>query len=126
MAKDFSKRPTPIFTASYALLLDIHTATEKMPRALKHGLGEELSRTGVQLVARITSALSGNPDKQVLREASWRLDELRVLVRLAKDMRGFSIGQYEKFSLQTDDVGRQLGAWMRRRREQTPITEPTA
>jgi len=117
MAKDFSKQAPPIFSACYALLLDIHKVVERLPRSIRYSVGEELSKTGVHLVARITSALSGNPDPQVLRDASWRLDELRVLVRLTKDMRGMSLGQYEKFSLQTDEVGRQLGAWLRKKRE---------
>ena len=49
----------------------------------------------------------------LLREASFSLDVLKTLTRLAKDTGALEDGAYIGLQEQLQDVGRQLGGWIK-------------
>ena len=48
-----------------------------------------------------------------LEKISIRLNFLRVLIRLMKDIKSISIKKYASFEEATDEIGRMLGGWIR-------------
>ncbi|MBM3205187.1 four helix bundle protein [Candidatus Uhrbacteria bacterium] len=49
----------------------------------------------------------------LLRQASFTLDVLKVLVRLAKDIKALPEGTYIQLQGQMQEVGKQLGGWIK-------------
>lgn len=53
------------------------------------------------------------PKLELLYRLSERLELLRVCMRLVCDMKCLEVRQYEYFSKQIDEIGRQLGGWIK-------------
>ena len=51
--------------------------------------------------------------KALFARLNLTLEKLRVLSRVLKDRRAFSIAQYEFFNRELNSVGRMLGGWMK-------------
>jgi hypothetical protein len=62
---------------------------------------------------RVTQAAYRRQRATLLAEANDVLNRLRVLLRLAHELKLLSGGQYENVSARVSEAGRMLGAWMR-------------
>ena len=49
----------------------------------------------------------------ILREASFICDELKILLRLAKDTRGLSLKHFIQLQKALQEIGKQLGGWIK-------------
>jgi hypothetical protein len=92
---------------------------DKLPRLRRFTLGERLERTLLELLLQAAYTREKQP---ALQRANLRLDVARHLWRLAHELQGISTRSYAHGAGLMDDLGRQIGAWLRnrRQREQTP------
>ena len=51
---------------------------------------------------------------RILKRISIRLDVLRTLIRLAKDLKFLNIRRYENTAVKMNEIGRLLNGWMKR------------
>ena len=51
--------------------------------------------------------------KPLLKSSNLQLEKLRYLVRLSKDLQCIDLQRYEVISKKMDDIGRQVGAWLK-------------
>ena len=109
-----------VFSRTYDLLLWLVPAVERFPRRQRYVLGERVQRSALDVLECIISAHSGLDRPGSLRRASVELDRLRVLMRLALDMRLVSPGAHGHFAVMCDEVGRLLGGWLRSCRRSGP------
>jgi hypothetical protein len=85
-------KESPIFSRTYDMLLWLIPQTLKFPRAHRFGLGERVTHLALDF-------------------QETRLAQLRQSLRLCKDLRLLSLGQYEHIAAQLVEIGRLLGGW---------------
>lgn len=103
----------PIYKVAYDLLDVITDLSKNMPRDFKVSIGGKLRDECVEIVTLIFRA-------NVAREKSAHLDTLierlqvsELLLRLSRDKRLISTGQYSKAVELTTSIGKQASGWRR-------------
>lgn len=107
---------SPVYSRTYDLLLWLLPQATRFPRQHRFGLGERLVRRALDFQEALIAAGQANPDRRrsLLLEADTLLSQLRALVRLCKDLELLSLQQYEHAGRLLSEVGRLLGAWLRK------------
>lgn len=116
---------SPIFTHTYDLLRWLLPIAAQMPREHRSGLAQRIPETVFdfqQLL--ITASKSIGEPAEVLRRADVRLAEVRLLLRLARDLHVLSFKHYEEGARRTGEIGRLLGGWLRRVETLSPASGP--
>jgi hypothetical protein len=106
---------------TYDLLLWLVRATLKFPRSQRFVLARTVQWTVLQFHERlIEAALLSKRDPAAafdrLNQADVLLVKLRFYLRLCHDLALLSDGQYAHVSGMVDEVGRLLGAWIKKAR----------
>lgn len=107
-------RESPIFTHLYDMLRWLLPLVGTLPRAHRSGLARQLPDAAFRLQTALLRAAK-QPERTALylREADAALAELRLLLRLTKDLAAIPFNQYEMAVRLLDPIGRLLGGWQR-------------
>jgi hypothetical protein len=108
LAKDL-----PIYKVAYDLLDVITTLAANMPRDFKQSIGGKLRDECVEIVVLIFRANCAQEKAPHLETLIERLQVAELLLRLSRDKRLISTGQYAKAVELTTSVGKQAGGWRR-------------
>ena len=103
----------PIYRAAYSLLDVITDLARNMPKDFKASIGGKLRDECVEIVTLIFRA---NCAKEKARHIEVLLEHLQVtelLLRLSRDKRLISTGQYAKAIEITTSIGKQASGWRR-------------
>ena len=100
-----------IFQKIYDFLLWLHPVVNKFPKSQRFVLGQRIENKTLDLLHSIVVANSERDKSITLGRASVELDELRILVRLSKDLRFVTIGQYGVAAEKLNEIGRLLSGW---------------
>ena len=101
----------------HELLLWLIPQLDKFPRSRRFTLGERLEAGLLDVLELLVEAAYSRNKEAPLRRANLRLDVVRHLWRLAHELKVMAIRQYEHGAKLIDEVGRQIGGWLR---SQTP------
>lgn len=102
-----------IFEKTYDLILWIYPTVNKFPKSQRFVLGQHIENTVLELLEGIIEANSQSNKSFYLKNLSLKLDKLRILMRLGKDLKFISIRQYEFVSGNINEVGKMLGGWLK-------------
>lgn len=102
-----------ILQKMYDFYLWFYPALGRYPKHEKFVLTTQTKETCVQIMTLIVKANKVRNRKPVLFEIDAELEKLRLLVRLAKDLKYLSIRKYGLVSQKLNEIGRLLGGWMR-------------
>jgi len=102
-----------VITHTYDLLVWTLQHTAKFPRSHRHGLGQRIEDKLHRLLDALVEAKFSSEKKEVLRQASLRVEDLRLLFRITRDLRILSISSQGFASQRLDQIGKQLGGWRR-------------
>lgn len=113
-SKEFQE--SPLYSRTYDLLLWLIPQAQKFPRAHRFGVAERIQTLLFNFQDLITAAgkETGNARRDLLRKADINLAQLRVWMRLSRDMSLLSLSQYEHGSGLLSEVGKLLGAWIKK------------
>jgi hypothetical protein len=100
-------------TRIYDLVLWILRLIRKFPKDYKFWLGTRMAETGLDLLRLGTHAAYTADRRQILISANLCVDDLRHLFRLCLDLRLLSADQHEYAASGLNDIGRQVGGWMK-------------
>lgn len=105
----------PLLKRTYDLYKTFHQYRMTVPKHDRHTLYEKAERVILDLIESIYHAgYTGSGSKLALLEkASAKLNLLRLLVRLMKDTKTLDLKKYTALQQIIDDIGRQLGGWVR-------------
>ena len=103
----------PIYKVAYDLLDAITDLAKNMPRDFKQSIGGKLRDEGVEIVVLIFRANCAREKAPHLETLIERLQVTELLLRLSRDKRLISTGQYAKAIELTNKVGKQAGGWRR-------------
>ena len=113
---DPARATGPALEAMYRFLLWLVPTIEGFPRSQKFMLGDRIQSIALAVLeALIEATYSRSRDRQ-LSEANLGLEKLRVLFRLAKDLRHLDARRYEHAARSLDEVGRMVGGWIKANR----------
>jgi hypothetical protein len=106
-------KESPIFTRTYDLLRWLIPMTVKFPRQQRFVLAEALQRTALRFQERLIEAARAADPSPSLHQADTDLTKLRLYLRLCRDLRLMSMGQYAHAARMVNEVGRLLGGWLK-------------
>jgi len=108
-------KESPLFVRTYDMLLWLIPQVQKFPRIHRFGLAEHIQKLGFGFQDSLVAAgkSSGKERQDWLRKADIQLEQLRVCLRLVRDLQLWSVSQYEHSAKQVMEVGRLLGAWIK-------------
>ena len=86
---------------------------DKFPRLRRFTLGERLERTLLDVLELLLEAAYTRNKATALQRANLRLEVARHLWRLAHELEAVSIRRYAHGAGLMDDLGRQIGGWLR-------------
>lgn len=97
----------------YQLLLWLIPVLDGMPRRQKFQLADRLQTQAQQVLDSLIEAAYTRQREPLLRQANLGLEKLRYGLRLAKDLALLTFRQYEHAARLVDELGRQVGGWLR-------------
>lgn len=108
-------------TRVYDLLLWIIPTLEKFPKSQRFLLGDRIENLLLDIMELIIQAVYTKNKTAFLKEANLKIEKLRYLIRLSKDMKYLTIKKYEFASKSLNDIGSEIGGWLKytQAREQT-------
>ena len=105
-----------IWQKSYDLAKDLIQMSERFPRPQQHGgLASEVRQAALGLIQTVMLA-NCSQGTAVNQDLDQGIDYLQVIVRLARDLRYISIGQYEDISRRIIELGKMNNGWMKAKR----------
>ncbi|CAI4031357.1 Diversity-generating retroelement protein Avd [Nitrospira tepida] len=101
--------------ACHELLLWLIPQLDKFPRSRRFTLGERLEAGSIEVLELLVEAAYTHHKTASLHRANLRLEVVRHLWRLAHELKVIALRQYEHGARLFDDLGRQIGGWLRSR-----------
>ena len=87
---------------------------EKFPRSQKFFLGDRLQTLALRTVEDLVEATYTKAPGALLRHINVGLEQQRVLVRVAYNLRHLDVKRYEFAVRKLDDIGTSVGGWLKR------------
>ncbi len=103
-----------IFQKAYDFTLWLYPIINRIPQSHRLVLGREMEERAISMVIAVIEAnkKGGEERNAFQKNVSDDLDVIRILLRLAKDMRFVSIKQYASGADKINEIGRMLTSWM--------------
>jgi hypothetical protein len=98
---------------AYQLMLWLMPTVEKFPRSQKFLLGDRIQSAALDIVEGLFEATFTRNRLPVLRAVNLELEKLRLLFRLATDLKFLDPRRYEHAARAIDEIGRLVGGWLR-------------
>jgi len=109
-------RDLKIYQKHYDLILYAFPIIARYPRNSRFTLGQQTHDCLFEIAKLISEANRCHNKKKTLWIIDTKLDELRLLTRLAKDLGMLSVRQYGIVSEKISEIGRLLGGWIKSQR----------
>lgn len=106
-------KESPIFSKTYDLVAWLIPVTIKFPRQQRFVMAEALQHEALHFQELLIEAAHQRQPREVLIAADAELDKLRTHLRLSRDFKLISPGQYEHVARLLVEVGRLLGGWQK-------------
>jgi hypothetical protein len=103
-----------IYQKTYDFLLWLYPVVNKFPKAQRFVLGQRIENKTLDLIHSIIFSNAERDKSALLKKASVELDELRTLIRLAKDLRFVNVKQYGVAAEKINEIGRLLSGLLNR------------
>lgn len=112
MAEEFD---IPIFKKSYDLYKLFYTFRTTVPKQDKYTIWQRSETLIIEILEGILSASYKQKFEKtpVLEKTSLKLNILRVLIRLMKDIKSLDNKKYSLLEDAVDEIGRMLGGWLK-------------
>jgi four helix bundle protein len=103
-----------IYQKVYDLLLYLYPIINKFPKSQRFVLGQHIENKALDLLQLLIRAQAVRDKSKPLQDISIVLDELRTLVRLAKDLLFMQLKQYERTAEKLNEISKLLQGLIRR------------
>ena len=100
-----------IYQKTYDFILWLHPVVNKFPKSQRFVLGQRVENKTLDLIHSVIVANAERDKFAILKQASVELDELRILVRLSKDLHFVNVKQYGVAAEKMNEIGRLLSGW---------------
>jgi len=97
----------------YEYILWTHNHIERFPRSVKFTIGSRIQDQQLEVLQLLIRAKFSKQKEESLFDAGVRLEQVRLLIRMCKDMRLISLNSHEYSSLQLTELTKQVQGWRR-------------
>jgi hypothetical protein len=101
----------PAVQKTYEFVLWLVKKVENFPKSYRFTVGDRLTTNGLDLLASLVEAAYSRRKEMLLELASQKVNAIRYLLRLAKDLHLMSIDSYGFSAENLDEIGRMVGGW---------------
>lgn len=101
----------PIYKTAYDLLDAITDLARNMPRDFKQSIGGKLRDEAVEITTLVFRANVAKEKASHIQQLLERQQVAELLIRLARDKKLISTGQYAKTIQLTNSIGKQANGW---------------
>ena len=101
----------PVYKVSYDLLVETFKTVKDFNREYKYTLGENIKKETMEMVIDIYRANSNFAKKPCLQKARERIEVIRILFRLAQDLKQFGLKRFVDVNEKIESISKQLSAW---------------
>lgn len=102
---------TPVVEKHYKLILWILPKIANFPKDQRFLLADRIESILLDILELLIEAVYSRDKKDILTKANLKLEQLRFMIRIAKDMKYISVKGYDYFCLCVLEVGRMVGGW---------------
>lgn len=107
-------KDSPLFAKSYDFIRWLIPQTVKFPREQRFVVAERLQGAAMDFMECLYAATNRLEQTTALYRADIKLKQVRFYLRLSHDLRLIDIDRYEHASRCIEELGRLLGAWIKR------------
>lgn len=109
-----------VISKTYDLVLWLMPVIERFPKTLRFTLADRLQNELLDILRLLIEARFTRDRRSSLTRANLALEYLRHLIRMAKDLKAMSLGQYEHASRMINEIGSMVGGWAKGRAPAVP------
>lgn len=111
------KNDFPLLKKFYEITDWLMDKAEKFPKVVRFTFSNRIVNLSLDILEKINYAVYKKERLVILQEISSYIENLRILIRLAKDRQYLSIKQYKFISKEIDEAGKMLGGWIKSEKE---------
>jgi hypothetical protein len=100
-------------TKMYDVLKWLLPKISKLPRSHKFTLGDRATNLGLDVLMLLVEASYTREKLALLQQANRKLEQLRYLLRLCKDLQLLSLRSYGYISREINEAGSFIGGWVK-------------
>lgn len=85
-------------------------------------MGKKIDNSSLDIIVLIFSAINSAEQKRykILQEASLKIDLLKILIRIAKEVKALDNKKYIQLQKELQEIGKMLGGWLRSLTQKAP------
>lgn len=107
-------RPEPqAITAMYETFVASLRRLADVPKGVRYAVGERLQNRQMDVLESLVRARYAKRKIALLTDANTSLELCRMLIRALCDSKAISTGLYENWILELNEVGKQVGGWLK-------------
>jgi hypothetical protein len=103
----------PLYGAAYVFAREIYKIRVKLPKSLKHDLGQEIFYAAIRILKNVALANRTHEKSKYIEGLLLECEVLWALLRLLYDLRGISEGEFKVLSEKLSDIGKQSEGWLK-------------
>lgn len=105
----------PIFQKTYELYKLFYQFSPHFPKKDRYTIGQRIENSMLEVIEGIVTAsqLSKSEKLPILQKTSIKLDLLKVIIRLCKDLKILDNKKYLLLESYLQEIGKMLGGWIK-------------
>jgi len=107
------KKITPVVEKHYKLILWMLPKIANFPKDQRFLLVDRIERILLDILEMLIEAVYAKLKREILIKVNLKLDILRFMMRMAKDMKYVNIKAYDFFCLAVLEIGKMVGGWIK-------------
>jgi hypothetical protein len=107
------KTITPVVEKHYRLILWMLPKIANFPKDQRFLLADRIERVLLDILEMLIESVYSKDRRAVLIKVNLKLDVLRFMMRIARDMKYVNINAYDYFCQSVLEIGRMVGGWMK-------------
>ncbi len=107
------KKLTPVVEKHYKLILWMLPKIANFPKDQRFLLADRIERILLDILEMLIEAVYSKDRRGILIKINLKLDVLRFMMRITKDMKYINVNAYDFFCQSVLEIGKMVGGWMR-------------
>ena len=107
------KKLTPVVEKHYKLILWMLPKIANFPKDQRFLLADRIEKILLDILEMLIGAVYSKAKRDILIKVNLKLDVLRFIMRIAKDMKYVSVAGYDFFCQSTIEIGKMVGGWLK-------------
>lgn len=108
-----NKKITPVIEKHYKLILWMLPKMANFPRDQRFLLADRIEKLLLDILEMLIEANYSKQKREILIKVNLRLDLLRFMMRISKDMKYVNVNSYDFFCQSAIEIGKMVGGWLK-------------